>query len=136
MKRDISCEGEILVAGDSLAKGVTFDSERKRHILLPDAFVAQVTKLLKPAVENISRYGYLSSQVLQSLRERLGKKEKETPSIVVVEVGGNDCAYNWDEVALDPHAPHIPMTPLPQFEENLAGNGGHRQGRREPADFV
>lgn len=118
-KHNIICEGEILIAGDSLAKGVTFDSERKRHILLPDAFVAQVTKLLKPAVENISRYGYLSSQVLQSLRERLGKKEKETPAIVVMEVGGNDCAYNWDEVALDPLSPHIPMTPLPLYEENL-----------------
>jgi len=126
MERQIQCEGDILVAGDSLTKGVTFDAERGRHVMLPGAFVAQVTKLLKPAVENISRYGCKSGELLQSLRERLSKKA--APGLVVLEVGGNDCAYDWDAVAKDPHAPHIPNTPLPDFEENLREMVGITRG--------
>ncbi len=118
--KQIPCDGTILVAGDSIAKGVCYDSNRKRHVLLPSAFCAQVSKLIKPAVENISRYGYKSGELLNALVESL-KKKKEPPALVLLEVGGNDCAYDWDAVAREPLKPHVPNTPLEEYEENLLG---------------
>ncbi len=117
-EKQIKCDGSILVAGDSIFKGVCYDDARKRHVLLPSAFCAQVARLIKPAVENISRYGYKSGELLSALLETL-KRKKEPPSIVLLEVGGNDCAFDWDAVAQDPLAPHIPNTPLEEYESNL-----------------
>ncbi len=117
-ENQINYDGGILVAGDSIFKGVYYDESRRRHALLPTAFCAQVARLIKPAVENISRYGYKSGELLSALLETL-KRKKEPPSIVLLEVGGNDCAFDWDAVAKDPLAPHTPNTPLPEYENNL-----------------
>lgn len=113
----IPFNGPILVAGDSLAKGVSYDAERKRHVLLRDGFCAQVAKFLRPAVQNISRFGLKSGELLSSLRDALKKSER--PALVLLEVGGNDCDFDWDAVARDPLAPHLPNTPLPLYEQNL-----------------
>ena len=113
----ITSNGPILVAGDSLAKGVSYDADRKRHVLLRDGFCAQVSKFLKPAVQNISRFGLKSGELLSSLRETL--KKSDPPAIVLLEVGGNDCDFDWDAVARDPLAPHLPNTPLPEYEQNI-----------------
>lgn len=117
MLKEIKSSGPILVAGDSISKGVSYDAVRGRHVLLREGFCTQVAQFLKPAVENISRFGCKSGELVSSLRAKLTQGEK--PSLVLLEVGGNDCDFDWDAVARDPLSPHQPNTPLPEYEKNL-----------------
>lgn len=118
MLPELKSNAPILVAGDSISKGVSYDAERGRHVLLREGFCAQVAKFLKPAVENISRFGCKSGELVHSLRTKF-TQQGEKPSLVLLEVGGNDCDFDWDAVARDPLAPHRPNTPLPEYEQNL-----------------
>lgn len=117
--RQYSCApgAPITVAGDSISKGVSFDDHRERHVLLKNGFCTEVSRQLRPAVENLSRFGQKSTEVLATLRERLAKKP--LPGLVMLEVGGNDCDFDWQAVANNPSYPHQPHTPLPVFEETL-----------------
>jgi hypothetical protein len=50
----------------------------------------------------------------ERLLERL--LERETPcDAVVMDFGGNDCDFRWDQVAADPEGDHRPNVPLPEF---------------------
>jgi acyl-CoA thioesterase-1 len=44
---------------------------------------------------------------------------KDNPDIVLIEYGGNDCDYNWNEIADHPESVHEPKTDFNQFEEQL-----------------
>jgi lysophospholipase L1-like esterase len=44
---------------------------------------------------------------------------KKTPDIVLIEFGGNDCDFNWDDVALNPNTEHSPNTEISTFREKL-----------------
>ncbi len=114
--------GSILVAGDSVLKGVSYDDARARHVLLKESFCAEAAKLLKPAVENISRFGIKSGELFTLLCDKLKKGAKDgssPPSLVLLEVGGNDCDFDWDAVASEPKALHLPNTVLEKYSENL-----------------
>lgn len=41
--------------------------------------------------------------------------------MILVEYGGNDCDFNWEEVAAAPEAEHLPKTPLSKFEGMMRG---------------
>lgn len=42
---------------------------------------------------------------------------EKTPKcdIAVIEFGGNDCDYNWEEISQDPREGHLPKTSIAQF---------------------
>ena len=44
----------------------------------------------------------------------------ENPDIVLIEVGGNDCNFNWDEVAKHPDSEHEPIVPLERYLNNIS----------------
>ncbi len=114
--------GNILVAGDSILKGVSYDEKRKRLVLLKESFCAEAAKLLRPAVENISRFGLKSGELFTLLYEKLQnilKSGEQLPSLVLIEVGGNDCDFDWDAVASEPKAAHFPNTALSEYSKNL-----------------
>ncbi len=37
----------------------------------------------------------------------------------MVELGGNDCDYNWKEISENPDKEYYPNTPLPKFIESI-----------------
>jgi lysophospholipase L1-like esterase len=65
---------------------------------------------------NASHFGFTISQGQQLLESKLDKID---PDIVVLEFGGNDCDFLWDEVAREPFLDHKPKTPLDVFEKTL-----------------
>ena len=36
-----------------------------------------------------------------------------------IELGGNDCNYDWDDISKDPFAIHVPVTPIDIYKETL-----------------
>ena len=57
--------------------------------------------------------------MIQGKKQLVTKFDKYDPDIVVIEFGGNDCDFLWDDIAQDPSLDHIPKTPLDIFEKNI-----------------
>ena len=45
---------------------------------------------------------------------------KKTPDIVLIEFGGNDCDFNWKNIADDPDSKHKPKTDILTFRDILS----------------
>lgn len=107
---------KILVCGDSISAGVCYDEPQKRYVKLRDNFVSLLQSSLNGVVTNISRFGNTVSTALPRLGRSL---EKEKPDIVLLELGGNDCDYRWEQIAQDPQGEHRPLTDVDDFEQRL-----------------
>ena len=107
---------KILVVGDSLSKGVIYDEQKNKYTILKDCFINLIARQIDAEMINASRFG---STVLQGKKQLESKFDKYDPDIVVIEFGGNDCDFLWDDIAKDPAKDHIPKTPLDQFENSI-----------------
>jgi acyl-CoA thioesterase I len=109
-------EKTILVIGDSLSKGVSLNEEKKRYCFLKHSFVNNLSDTLCAKIINTAKFGTTIKHGASKLEENL---LKHTPEIVLIEYGGNDCDFNWDEIAINPHSEHLPNTPLKEYEAHL-----------------
>lgn len=107
---------KILIVGDSLCKGVVLDEEKKKYTLLKDCFINLLAGRIDAQLINVSRFGATVEQGQKMLGAKMAKYD---PDIVVIEFGGNDCDFAWDEIARDPSKDHIPKTPLDEFEQRI-----------------
>jgi len=107
---------KILVVGDSLSKGVVLDEEKHKYTLLKDCFINLLSNALSAEIINASRFGATVTQGQQLLQARLDRYD---PDVVVIEFGGNDCDFAWEDIARDPSLDHIPKTPLDEFEDRI-----------------
>ena len=106
---------EILVVGDSVFKGVIFDTARQRYALLKECAATLLAGKLP--IVNRSQMGRTAPQGLRMLKDQ--PPEELRGRIVVLEFGGNDCDFDWAEVAEHPELPHEPHTPAGAFVEAL-----------------
>lgn len=107
---------KILVVGDSLSKGVVFDEDKRKYTLLNDCFFNLLSKSIDAQMINASRFG---STVTEGQKQLESKMQKYDPDIIVIEFGGNDCDFLWDNIASDPLYDHLPKTPLDDFESRI-----------------
>ena len=107
---------KILVSGDSISKGVIYDETKNKYIVLQENYVDTISTKLKGSIKNISRFGSTITRGINKLEKHICK---ENPDIVLIEYGGNDCAFDWDEVADNPDANHLPQTEIRIFEISL-----------------
>lgn len=109
-------ELKYIVSGDSISKGVIYDENRSRYVVLENNYVSLLQQKLKGAVHNTARFGNTLVKGLTNLKRDV---EKDKPNIVLIEYGGNDCDFNWNEIALNPDAEHSPKTDFAIFEKKL-----------------
>ena len=106
----------FLVSGDSISKGVVFDESRGRYSLIEDGYVSILQKVVKGAVFNLSKFG---NTVIKGLGKLPKDVQSSNPDIVLIEFGGNDCDFNWTEIAKNPEADHQPHTDYNLFQKLL-----------------
>lgn len=107
---------KVLVSGDSISKGVVYSEEKCKYTILEDNYVALVQDKLKGIVVNISKFGSTITKGVNILQNEF---VKHTPDIVLIEYGGNDCDFNWEEIAKNPEGEHFPRTDFSTFEKLL-----------------
>lgn len=107
---------KIVVSGDSISKGVIYDEIKKKYIILEENYVNILSTKLNGIIYNTSRFGSTIIKGIQKLKNNLFS---EKPDIVLIEYGGNDCDFNWDEIAANPDADHTPRTDFVTFEKTL-----------------
>lgn len=108
----------IVVYGDSISRGIIFDEFKQKHALLLESFTNIVREQLKGVVYNAAKFGSTLVEGLQRLQNDVLKRK---PDIVLIEFGGNDCDYHWDEIAADPSREFHPNTECSTFFELLSG---------------
>lgn len=106
----------VFVCGDSISAGVVFDEKANRYVKSDKGFVCILQSSLNCVITNLSRFGNTIATALPRLWRAL---DKEKPDIVLIELGGNDCDYKWDEIAQNPSADHQPATAAAAFEKSL-----------------
>lgn len=116
MDNHLGGDTKYMISGDSISKGVVFDETKNKYVVLEDNYVTLLQSRLKGAVRNTARFGntllkgvgYLKRDVIQ-----------DRPDIVLIEYGGNDCDFNWSEIADNPDGDHTPKTDFNVFERML-----------------
>ncbi len=106
----------FLVSGDSISKGVVFDESKGRYSLIEDGYVSILQKVVKGAVFNLSKFG---NTVIKGLGKLPKDVQNSNPDIVLIEFGGNDCDFNWSEIAENPEGNHQPHTDYNLFQKLL-----------------
>lgn len=105
----------VCVFGDSVAKGVVYDEVKKKYKFLKDSFVNLFSKEEKIEVKNYAKFGCTVIKGEEILNKNIDKlKEYE---YVILEFGGNDCNFNWEEISKNPNRNHSPQVPVDIFKE-------------------
>lgn len=105
----------ICIFGDSVAKGVVYDAIKNKYSLLKSSFANLVEKQQNISIFNFAKFGCTISMGSEILKRH--ETELNGFDYTILEFGGNDCDYNWAEVAENPFGQHLCNTPIPQFKE-------------------
>lgn len=107
---------KLCVIGDSITGGVIYKDVPGRYVKCRESFVNLLAAALGIDVHNHSRFGCTTTAAL----ERFGRYEADAADCdwTLVMLGGNDCDFNWQEVAAAPEAAHECNTPIGRFREN------------------
>jgi acyl-CoA thioesterase I len=108
----------IVVYGDSISRGIIFDDVKQKHALLLENFSNLLRAQLKAVVYNAAKFGSTLVEGLQRLQHDVLRRH---PDIVLIEFGGNDCDYHWNEIAEDPSGDFHPNTECTKFHDLLSG---------------
>lgn len=108
---------KLEIYGDSVLRGVMYDTDRKRYTLCgtrADALNALCERGIE--TKNYSRMGATVGKGLELLTKNLPEDARGTA--VLLEYGGNDCDFDWSAVSENPRGTFEPHTPRDEF---LAG---------------
>ena len=103
----------ITAFGDSVLKGVILENE---HYKVTDSSFHKICEeSFGIKIENEAKFGSTIKKGESVFERNLETIRMSTGKYVVLEFGGNDCDFNWKEVAEDPEAKHLPMSTIDDF---------------------
>ncbi|MDR0646036.1 MAG: SGNH/GDSL hydrolase family protein [Elusimicrobiota bacterium] len=108
----------ISVLGDSILKGVIIDELSGKYKFLKESAASLFSKTNNVKVINHSKFGCTTEKALRNLPAVLEKAVSS--DIILLELGGNDCDFNWEEVCKNPAAEHKPHVMFEDFKRNIA----------------
>ena len=106
---------KISVFGDSIGKGVITCGNEKN--VSEKCAVKLFEKKFNTRIDNRSRFGQTLAKTYRrgEFDNFIKTIDKGDETVVVLELGNNDCAYFWENVATSPDKAHDPITPLAEF---------------------
>lgn len=113
---DIKSGYNYLLYGDSISKGVVYDEEKGKYVVLEKSFGNLLQDKLRGVIQNAGRFGNTMIKAAGRLQNDILRRK---PDIVVIEFGGNDCDFNWEKIAQDPKGNHEPNTDYNLFQSLL-----------------
>ena len=105
---------DIALFGDSIGKGIVNENGLK---VTPSNAVSLFEKKYSVRIDNRSRFGQTISKSYNRkvFDDYVNSLDPEKKHAAVIELGGNDCAYFWENVAKAPYEKHDSVTPLRDF---------------------
>jgi len=106
----------VEVFGDSILRGVQLDDENKRYHVDNNIDVDMLEKKFLLNISNFSKFGCTISKAFTLIEKRFNSGKLQCDAIVL-NLGGNDCDFDWKAVSERPDDEHQPNTPLDAFTE-------------------
>lgn len=106
----------VVAYGDSITKGIIYDEEKSKYATLKENFTNIISNKIKGQVFNAGKFG---STIIRGASKMYRDVIKKSPDIVLIEFGGNDCDYNWEDIAKNPDNEYKPNTDIFTFRETL-----------------
>ena len=103
----------ITAFGDSVLKGVVYEDEHYK--ITDDSFQKLCEESLGITIENKAKFGSTIKKGETVFERNLDAIRRSNGRYVLLEFGGNDCDFNWKEVAEDPERKHLPMSTIEDF---------------------
>ena len=103
----------LIIYGDSILRGITYVTELGRHKLCRGYKLPTITDAGFEVI-NHSRMGATITRG-EDLLDATLSEDIAKDSIVLLEFGGNDCDFNWNDISTAPTDTHLPHTPEPEF---------------------
>ncbi|HQQ40259.1 MAG TPA: SGNH/GDSL hydrolase family protein, partial [Clostridia bacterium] len=91
---------KVVIWGDSLAKGVIWNNERRRHGYSRTTAADIVAEKLGVQIINRAKFGYTAPQGLEMMERDFA--EGITCDTALLEFGGNDCNFDWAAISEHP----------------------------------
>lgn len=107
----------VALFGDSLGKGVFWNERRHRYAYCGLNAADVAAQKLGVTVVNRAKFGLTAPQGLDVLDGALSAGLR--CDAAVIEFGGNDCNFHWEEISAAPQARHEPATAPDTFEHTL-----------------
>lgn len=104
---------KIEVLGDSILLGIQVNPENKRYYTKNDIDTSKLSRVYSLKFTNDSRFGCTVTKGYQLITKKLEKGPDF--DAIVMDFGGNDCDYKWEDIAADPNGSFNPNTPLDKF---------------------
>lgn len=104
----------IMIFGDSIMKGVVLSEGDKRYKISSALGTEALAARFGLNIDNRSRFGCTIEKGVNLLRRTIDKDP--SCGAVILEYGGNDCDFNWQDISAEPTAEHSPHTPLERFK--------------------
>ncbi len=109
----IEVNGNWVVLGDSVSKGIVLNEEDGRYERTPRNFISLISEAFGATVKNLSVFG---ATVVKGMK-LLDRNEAKIPEqgLAILEFGGNDCDFLWPEISEKPNEQHNPNVPFEKF---------------------
>ncbi len=104
------------IYGDSIMKGTILDAGYRYHAIMNEYLVKLYNRFGIEA-ENRARFGITvqrgHSILLRDIDEGLDCE------MALIEFGGNDSDFKWNEISMAPDKDHFPLTAMADFKQNI-----------------
>ena len=101
----------VTVYGDSILKGVLLDGGK---YVINRVWETQLADKFHLTIRNCARFGCTIQKILPLIRRDCREKQAED-EIAVLELGGNDCDYDWTAISHEPDKAYDCKTPPKEF---------------------
>jgi len=109
----------ISVWGDSILKGIVRDDTSDGYRILDANCVSRFASSTGSTVNNHASFGMTTVKAYDRIERSVKRNPPQENEIVLIEFGGNDCDFKWNEISDSPDLHHEPKTPIAQFSANL-----------------
>ncbi|MGN1330648.1 MAG: SGNH/GDSL hydrolase family protein [Clostridia bacterium] len=104
---------EIYAFGDSVLKGIVLENEKYK--VCKNRFSNICQDVLNVVIENKAKFGSTISVGEKSFEKNLSILDNPDVEYVVLEFGGNDCDFKWQEISDNPNMEHSPNIEVNEF---------------------
>lgn len=96
----------VSIWGDSVLKGIILDNESLKYNIFKDNSIDQVSRKTGLNFKNNSKFGMTVLKAFDLLKKSILRNPAS--DFTVVELGGNDCDFDWQAISENPLAEHNP----------------------------
>lgn len=105
---------DICIFGDSIGKGIILQPLTNRY----ETIKMNIEKMFGRNdinIQNYAMFGCTVTKGLSVIKRHIGELNRY--AMIFLEIGGNDCNFEWKEIAQNPEGEHVPKTSIAEFGE-------------------